>query len=86
MTCDRCYQPLGVGEHGLYKCPLERRGGYQPFKAYFDIALGRQIDSQADRWRAQRQLNVQPRDGVSAGEFSARRDRIEQRKRKAAMA
>ena len=25
MTCDRCYQPLDRGEHGLYKCPLEQR-------------------------------------------------------------
>lgn len=25
MTCDRCYQPLAVGEHGRWKCPLEPR-------------------------------------------------------------
>jgi|SRR5688572_3312276 len=25
MICDRCYQPEAVGEHGLYKCPLEAR-------------------------------------------------------------
>lgn len=25
MICDRCYQPSDVGEHGLYKCPLEAR-------------------------------------------------------------
>lgn len=25
MTCDRCYQPSDVGEHGLYKCPLQPR-------------------------------------------------------------
>jgi hypothetical protein len=25
MVCERCYQPLETGEHGLYKCPLERR-------------------------------------------------------------
>ena len=25
MTCDRCYKPLEVGEHGLYKCPFEPR-------------------------------------------------------------
>jgi len=25
MTCDRCYRPLHLGEHGLYKCPLAPR-------------------------------------------------------------
>lgn len=25
MICDRCYQPLSEGEHGLYLCPLEPR-------------------------------------------------------------
>lgn len=25
MICDRCYQPLDQGEHGLYRCPLEPR-------------------------------------------------------------
>ena len=25
MTCDRCYQSLDDGEHGLWKCPLEPR-------------------------------------------------------------
>lgn len=25
MTCERCYQPLSDGEHGLYKCPLQPR-------------------------------------------------------------
>ena len=25
MTCDRCYQPLDVGDHGLNVCPLQPR-------------------------------------------------------------
>jgi hypothetical protein len=25
MTCDRCYQPLDVGEHGHLLCPYEPR-------------------------------------------------------------
>ena len=25
MTCDRCYQPSDIGEHGLYRCPLQPR-------------------------------------------------------------
>ena len=24
-TCDRCYRDTSVGEHGLFKCPLEPR-------------------------------------------------------------
>lgn len=25
MTCERCFQPEDIGEHGLYKCPLQPR-------------------------------------------------------------
>ena len=25
MTCDRCFQPMEVGEHGRWLCPLEAR-------------------------------------------------------------
>jgi hypothetical protein len=25
MICDRCYQPLDHGDHGVYLCPLEAR-------------------------------------------------------------
>jgi hypothetical protein len=25
MICDRCYEPLNVGDHGQYLCPLEPR-------------------------------------------------------------
>jgi len=25
MICERCYQPDDIGEHGLYRCPLEPR-------------------------------------------------------------
>lgn len=28
MICERCFKPSGEGEHGLYKCPLERRPAY----------------------------------------------------------
>ena len=24
-VCDRCYQPMDVGEHGRWRCPLEPR-------------------------------------------------------------
>jgi hypothetical protein len=27
VICDRCYQPLDQGEHGLYRCPLQPRRG-----------------------------------------------------------
>lgn len=78
MTCEACGAALQIGEHPF--CPHGFPMAYRPFKAYFDIALGRQIDSQADRWRAQRDLNVQPRDGMSHGDLSARRDKLEQQK------
>ena len=25
MTCDRCYQPASLGEHGIGLCPMEKR-------------------------------------------------------------
>jgi putative FmdB family regulatory protein len=49
-----------------------------PFVPYFDIALGEEVGSFADRWRLMRQQRVQYRDKLSPGDLSARRDRIEQ--------
>jgi putative FmdB family regulatory protein len=55
-----------------------------PFIPYFDFALGVQVSSLAERWRHMRNLHVDYRDKMSAGELSARRDRIEARKREEA--
>lgn len=38
--CDRCYQPLGTGAHGLYLCPLERRREAAPVVWADDIPGG----------------------------------------------
>ena len=52
-----------------------------PFVAYFDIALGKEITSHAERWTAMRAQHVDYREKMAPGELSARRDRIEQQRR-----
>ena len=79
--CEKCGREIRLSEHPF--CPHGFPAKHYPFKAYFDLGLGRQIDSQADRWRAQKELNVQPRDGMSKGDLSARQDRLEQQRRRA---
>ena len=43
MICDRCYQPLGDGDHGLGVCPLEPRRVSAPTIWPDDIPGGIQI-------------------------------------------
>lgn len=52
-----------------------------PFVPYFDEGLGIQVNSFADRWTGMRRAGLQYRDLPSKGDLSARRDRIEERKR-----
>lgn len=86
MTCERCYQPLAEGEHGLYKCPLERRrdiiarAGFEP---RFLESLGEHCAGWGDVKKAMRAKNLDFRERPPKGWFSERRDRIEQRKREA---
>lgn len=55
-----------------------------PFAPYFDIALGKQVNTLADRWRFMRAKGLQYADKMSPGDVSARKDRIEQQKREQA--
>lgn len=43
MTCDRCYQPLDIGAHGLGLCPLEPRRRVAPFVRPDSIPGGLEI-------------------------------------------
>lgn len=55
---------------------------YHPFKHYFDIGLGAEVTSLAQRRRLMKEAHFDFRDHPSAGEESARRDkRNEQHKR-----
>jgi hypothetical protein len=56
---------------------------HHPFIPYFDFALGKQIDSHAQRWTEMKAAKVDYRDKLSKGDLSARRDKVEQQKRDA---
>jgi len=85
-TCDRCYKPLGDGEHGLGLCPFEprrdviRRGGFEP---YFDIGLGEYVTGFGDIKKHMREKKLDYRPTVPKGWHSERRDKIEARKKAA---
>jgi predicted amidophosphoribosyltransferase len=55
-----------------------------PFSPYFDVALGVHVSSLAERWKHMRNAHVDYRDKLSPGQLSARRDRIEERKKEEA--
>lgn len=86
MTCERCYQPLAEGEHGLYRCPLEprrdviARSGFEP---RFLEGLGEHVTGWGDVRQHMRRKQLDFRDHPSKGWLSARRDRVEQQKREA---
>src|SRR2546423_13000851 len=82
--CQVCHLPIAVGDWPCISrvrrhAPALRN--VPPFVAYFDIGLGRDITSFADRWRAMRELNVVDRPKLRAGDLSARRDKIEEGKK-----
>lgn len=81
--CQICGRPLLVGQWPCIRTPRAHSpvGAYVPFKPYFDIALGRQINSLADRWRAKRELHCDEVDGLSRGDLSAVHDRARERRR-----
>jgi hypothetical protein len=84
--CKVCGLPLEVGQQGCIKTirPHEPVLTYHPFIPYFDIGLGVQVNSFAERWTAMRRAGLQYRDLPSAGDLSARRDRIEERRKEEA--
>lgn len=83
FLCEVCGLPLAVGE---WPCVITVRphGRLIPtpiFVPYFDVALGREIGSFADRWRAMKEMDLVDRPKMSQGDVSARKDRVhEQRK------
>jgi hypothetical protein len=55
MTCERCYQPLVTGEHGVGCCPLERRRDAAAIKP--DTLVGGFLATNA--WREPRYFDSQ---------------------------
>lgn len=81
--CRVCGLPLAVGEQGCIVTirPHEPVLQYHPFIPYFDFALGVQVNSHAERWKHMRNAHVDYRDKPSAGELSARKDRVMARRK-----
>lgn len=92
--CDQCGTTYVAPQSPYCK---DGHGGaltYHPFIRYFDFALGQEVTSLAQRWgfmrgeidqeTGERRGQLEYRDKMSAGELSARRDRVEaQRKERA---
>lgn len=79
VTCESCGQPLTIGSwpfcpHGRY---LQRSG----FEPRWDDGLGKYVTGWGDIHQAMRENKLDFRDHPTAGDLSARRDRIEQGKR-----
>lgn len=56
-TCDTCGAEYTIGDWPY--CPHGVPTAYHPFKPYFDIGLGKEITSQAERWSTMRKQGVQ---------------------------
>ena len=83
--CQVCGLPIRVGEYPCILTPRPHGKSVQttPFSTYFDYGLGKEITSLGDRWQAMKEGHLDYRDKMSKGALSARRDRIEARKREA---
>lgn len=75
--CDKAYTaPMSPFCRDNHEAPLE----YHPFIPYFDFALGKQIDSLAQRHREMRSAHLDYRDKPSKGQLAERADRAQQRR------
>ena len=92
--CERCGAALTVGCSSACRDLHAPVGNYHPFIPYFDFALGQEVTSLAQRWgfmkgeidreTGERRGQLEYRDKMSAGELSARRDRVEAQRRERA--
>lgn len=83
VTCEKCGAAYGIGQSPYCRDGHQPVGSYHPFIGYFDIALGAQVDSLAQRKRLMKAAGVDYRDKMSPGDLSARADRIADQKREA---
>lgn len=88
--CTVCGLPLEVGDWPCVRTirPHGRSVQNTVFVPYFDVALGVQVDSLAQRWRLMKpemdgdevsRGKLEYRDKMSKGDLSARNDRIHER-------
>lgn len=72
QTCQTC------GERLIVVLKPRKMKGFEP---HFDIGIGRDVTGWGDVKKAMRENTLDFRDHPSAGDLSARKDRIEQQKR-----
>lgn len=80
VVCE-CGITYGIGDSPWCKdkhAPVQPRGGFEP---RFDIALGEYVTGWGDVKQHMRRKHLDYREHPSAGDLSARRDRIEEGKR-----
>jgi hypothetical protein len=83
-VCERCGTAFGIGCSPFCRDAHEPPLKYFPFTHYFDIGLGVEVTSWAQRRRVMKEQHMDFRDKMSKGALSARLDRIhEQKKREA---
>lgn len=91
VVCEMCCRRFGVGQSPRCLDGHDYVSGYHPFTPYFDVGLGREVTSLADRWQG---MKAQPpdeftegrpkleyRDHPTKGELAARKDRAMQRRK-----
>lgn len=72
-ACEQCGEPT---EHAHVSSQE-----YRPFKPYFDVALGQEITSFAQRESVRRSLQADFCDQPRAGDLSARQDKMHEDRR-----
>jgi hypothetical protein len=81
--CAVCGKPIQIGEWPCVYTPRPHERSVQtaPFVAYYDHGLGMEITGLGDRQAEMRRNNLHYREHPSKGDLSARRDRLEERRR-----
>lgn len=82
VRCGACGTEYGIGD--AVTCPHGKAQPHRGFEPYFDHGLGEYVTGWGDVRKAMRENHLDYRDHPSAGETSARRDRIREQQRKAA--
>ena len=72
--CPRCTVEYFPGQD--YHCPHDPVATYHPFVPYFDRSLGSYVSSFAERETIRRQKGLEWADEPTAGDLSARADRV----------
>ena len=79
-TCERCGAIYGISCWPF--CPHGRVQPRPAFEPYFDVGLGRYVTGWGDVRQGMREHHLDFRDHPTRGDLSARRDRIEEGKRR----